>query len=95
MKTKGIQESKERCAESGWDAYDIILSEPLTKENILKFRPLGAFSYLPMLKKPFFKVESNYYFIKGMEGDPFFRLAVHREYSEKIEEIVTFVNHIG
>lgn len=78
MKVIRKEESRERCAESGWFAWDLILDGPMDQEFILSLKPLGAFSYLPMLKKPFFKVESDYFFLKGVQGDDFLRAAIHR-----------------
>ena len=55
MKIIGKQPSREKCAESGWFAWDYLLDEPVEREFILKLRPLGGFTYLDMLKQPFFK----------------------------------------
>lgn len=84
-------ESKERCAESGWYAYDYILDAPMTPKFILSLKPLGSFVYLSMLAKPFFKIESDYFFIKGIEGNDFFRVAVHDEHHEKLAEVEKFI----
>ena len=64
MKIIGKQPSREKCAESGWFAWDYLLDEPVEREFILKLRPLGGFTYLDMLKQPFFKIDSDYYMIK-------------------------------
>ena len=56
MKIIGKQPSREKCAESGWFAWDYLLDEPVEREFILKLRPLGGFTYLDMLKQPFFKI---------------------------------------
>lgn len=66
MKIIGKQPSREKCAESGWFAWDYLLDEPVEREFILKLRPLGGFTYLDMLKQPFFKIDSDYYMIKGI-----------------------------
>ena len=63
MKIIGKQPSREKCAESGWFAWDYLLDEPVEREFILKLRPLGGFTYLDMLKQPFFKIDSDYYMI--------------------------------
>ena len=68
MKIIGKQPSREKCAESGWFAWDYLLDEPVEREFILKLRPLGGFTYLDMLKQPFFKIDSDYYMIKGIQG---------------------------
>ena len=52
MKIIGKQPSREKCAESGWFAWDYLLDEPIEREFILKLRPLGGFTYLDMLKQP-------------------------------------------
>ena len=67
MKIIGKQPSREKCAESGWFAWDYLLDEPVEREFILKLRPLGGFTYLDMLKQPFFKIDSDYYMIKGIQ----------------------------
>ncbi|HIW20534.1 MAG TPA: hypothetical protein H9887_00705, partial [Candidatus Dorea intestinavium] len=59
MKVIETIRSKERCTESGWDAYDLVLSKPLDDAFIKALRPLGSLTYLAMLKKPFFKIENN------------------------------------
>lgn len=87
MKVIRKEESRERCAESGWFAWDLILDGPMDQEFILSLKPLGAFSYLPMLKKPFFKVESDYFFLKGVQGNDFLRAAIHNDHPEKLEQI--------
>ena len=79
--------SRERCAEAGWYAWDFILDQPMDDDFIMSLRPLGNFVYLTMLSKPFFKIESDYRFIKGMRGDCFFRVAVHDAYREKLDEV--------
>ncbi|MDY3919808.1 MAG: hypothetical protein SOZ59_12575 [Candidatus Limivivens sp.] len=84
-------ESRERCAESGWYAYDYILDGPMDPEFIRSLRPLGSFVYLTMLAKPFFKIESDYFLIKGLEGDSFFRMAVHDDHHEKLAEVEAFL----
>ena len=77
MKILGKQPSREKCAESGWFATDYLLDAPIDKAFILSLRPLGSFVYLDMLKEPFFKIENDYYMIKGVQGKDYFRIAVH------------------
>ncbi|MDO4307797.1 MAG: hypothetical protein Q4C77_13250 [Eubacteriales bacterium] len=95
MKITGYEESRERCAESGWFAYDILLEEPLTREDIVLFRPLGGFLFLSMLKQPFFKVEQDSFVIKGVQGNAHFRLAMHQDECEKIEEWIERFRCLG
>ena len=83
--------SRERCAESGWYAWDILLDEPMDDGFIRAFRPLGGFVYLSMLKKPFFKVESTYCFIKGLKGDRFLRVATHDEHRDELARVESFI----
>lgn len=89
MKLVKRTESAERCAESGWFAYDFQMSGPLDRAFILFLKPLGNFVYLPALAKPFFKIEGDDFHIKGVEGACFFRVAVHsarEDFSEKLEK---------
>lgn len=83
--------SRERCAEAGWYAWDFMLDRPMDDAFILSLRPLGGFTYLRMLKKPFFKVESRYRHIKGLRGDDFLRVAVHDEHREEVDEVAAFI----
>lgn len=85
--------SRERCAESGWYAWDYLLSGPMDQEFILRLKDLGgSFVFLPMLKKPFFKLESDYYALKGVLGDDFFRVATHEDNEELLKRVEDFVN---
>lgn len=87
-------ESQERCAESGWYAYDYCLDEPMTSQFICELRPLGNFAYLSLLRKPFFKIEGDFFFIKGVQGDSFFRVAVHDEHRDILDSVELFVNKL-
>ena len=77
MKIIGKQPSREKCAESGWFAWDYLLDEPVEREFILKLRPLGGFTYL----------DSDYYMIKGIQGNDYFRIAVHGKHEDRLEEL--------
>lgn len=80
MKLLKRMESRERCTESGWYAYDYLLDGKMDKEFIKGLRGFGgSFVFLEMLKKPFFKIESEHYIIKGLLDDDFFRMAVHKD----------------
>ena len=94
MKIKERVESRERCAESGWYAYDYIFDEEIRPDFIRSLRPLGNFVQLSMLAKPFFKIESDYFFIKGIQGEDFFRIAVHDEHRDKLEEVESFLTGV-
>lgn len=85
--------SREQCAEAGWFAFDYLLDEAIDKNFVLSLRPLGSFLFIEQLSKPFFKVESDHYIIKGLLNDDFFRIAVHKDHYnelEKIEQLLGF-----
>ena len=83
------RKSLEPCTESGWDAVDLLTDQGLTEEEITSLKAVGgSFLYLKQLKKPFFKLESHDYVIKGVLGDSFFRVAAYRE---KLEEVLNGV----
>lgn len=86
--------SRERCAESGWYAWDILLDAPMDDAFIRALRPLGSFVYLSMLAKPFFKIEADYRFIKGLKGDDFLRVAVHDEHRDELERVEAFISSL-
>ena len=94
MKIIERTESRERCAESGWYAWDYILDSPMTSEFIRSLRPLGNFIYLSMLAKPFFKIEGDNYLIKGVQGNTYFRVAVHEEHRYYLDEVEEFVEKL-
>lgn len=52
---------------------------------------LGSLAYLPMLRRPFFKVESHHFLLKGMQGDDFFRMAVHGDFTAELDRVRAFV----
>lgn len=84
-------ESRERCAEAGWYAFDYILDANMNRDFIRSLKPLGSFVFLEMLSRPFFKIETDHYMIKGMEKDSFFRVAVHGDYLEQLDDIEHFI----
>lgn len=92
MKILEKTKSREPCVESGWDAFDYRLDSPLGEEDIVSMRPLGSFLYMKNLKRPFFKIESDHYLIKGLQGDSFFRIAVHRD---SMEELLAIEKHLN
>lgn len=94
MKILERVESKERCAEAGWYAYDYLLDQEITADFIKKLKPLGSFVFLSMLSKPFFKIETDHYLIKGIEHDTFFRTAVHGDYLEELDRIEAFIKEL-
>ena len=71
----------------------LILGE-ITKTNLKKrkfLRPLGSFVYLDMLKEPFFKIENDYYMIKGVQGKDYFRIAVHGKHEDELQRLEEFL----
>ena len=95
MKIIGKQPSREKCAESGWLAVDYLLDSNIERNFILKLQPLGNFVYLDMLKQPFFKIENDYYMIKGIEGADSLRIAVHGQHEEELERLETFIDCVS
>lgn len=79
--------SPEPCAEAGWHARHYLLEAPIDRAFILAMRPLGSFLFLADLAKPFFKVEADHFLIKGLLGDDFLRIAVHRDHDAELARI--------
>lgn len=90
MKIIQIKKSSETCSEAGWYAYDFFLDGPLEEGDILMLKPLGSFLYLSMLNAPFFKVEGDYFLIKGVKGDCHFRVAAHGDHLDFIDRVRSF-----
>ena len=42
-------------------------------------------------KQPFFKIESDYYMIKGIQGNDYFRIAVHGKHEDELEKLEAFI----
>lgn len=85
MKVIKKTESVEPCTESGWYAWDYELEREMGPEDIEALAVLGgSFLYLKQLKEPFYKVETQYMMIKGLEGRRVLRLSVYKEYEEEI-----------
>ena len=88
MRIIGKRKSLETCTEAGWDAFDLLTEAPLTDEDIICLRAVEAsFLYLRKLKKPFFKIENHNYIVKGVQGDSFFRFAVHRDHADEVDRL--------
>ncbi len=68
--------SREPCAESGWYAYDYLVGAPIARSDILALAPLGRLIYLPQLRRPFFRLDTDGWHMKGIEGDLTLRIAV-------------------
>lgn len=83
--------SREPCTESGWIAFDYLLETQILPEDILSLQNAGALTYMRLLKKPFFKVESDYFHIKGTEREKVLRIAVHMGHMEQLEQLERMV----
>ena len=94
MKIINRMESRERCAESGWFAYDYMLDGQIDRDFIRSLKPLGSWVFLDMLDKPFFKIESEHFMIKGLLGEDYFRMAVHHEHEEELERLEKLIERI-
>jgi hypothetical protein len=92
LKILGRRKSLETCSEAGWFAYDYLLDDDINKEFIISLRPLGSFVYLGMLKQPFFKIETDHYILKGVQGARCFRIALHGDYMEEANRIEKYIN---
>ena len=93
LKIIEIRKSLENCTEAGWDAVDCLLDQEIDDKYIEGLRAVkGSFLYMKMLRKPFFKVESHNYILKGVKGNAFFRLAFHRDSFSEAEKIIAFLN---
>ena len=51
-----------------------------------------AQAFLDMLKQPFFKIESDYYMIKGVQGKDYFRIAVHGKHEDELQKLEEFLD---
>ena len=73
------------------NSWETAFKGEIDREFILSLKPLGSFVYLDMLKEPFFKIESDYYMIKGVQGKDYFRIAVHGKHEEELEKLERFL----
>jgi hypothetical protein len=94
MKILKRRKSLETCSEAGWFAFDFLLDKPMDRNFILALKPLGSFVFLEMLKQPFFKIEADHYFLRGIQGTDFFRVAAHGDYLDEIDRIEQYVNRL-
>ncbi len=49
---------------------------PIARSDILALAPLGRLIYLPQLRRPFFRLDTDGWHMKGIEGDLTLRIAV-------------------
>ncbi len=87
MAIRDITPSPEPCTEAGWIAFQYQLDRPVSREFIFSLRSLGSFVFLDMLARPFFKIESHHYILKGLLGDASIRVAVHRDHLDEQDVI--------
>lgn len=79
------------CTESGWSAYDMFLDEEMDRETILRLGKLGDLTYLEMLKQPFYRIEREFYLIKGLQGADRLRVSMldgHEEILERVKNVI-------
>lgn len=95
MKIIDRRKSLETCSEAGWFAFDFLLDGHIDPDFIRSLRPLGSFVFLNTLRQPFFKIETGHYILKGLQGDDYFRMAVHGDYLMEVDRIVGLVNGAG
>lgn len=91
MQVTGKKESIELCTESGWYAYDLTTDLPVDKDTIERLGRLGTMTYLGMLKQPFYRIEQEYFMIKGLEGEKQLRVAMlsgKEEVIDKVYEVI-------
>ncbi len=91
MKVTDKRESIELCTESGWQAYDLVLDGEMDRDTILRLGHLGDLTYLEMLRQPFYRIEQNYYMIKGLQGADRLRVAMlggHEAILERVQEVI-------
>lgn len=84
--------STEPCAEAGWTAFHYHTDAPVDEKFVERLRPMGSLLFMKSLAKPFFKLESDNYLIKGLLGDDHFLMAAHRDYLCELDRIETFIN---
>lgn len=83
--------STEPCAEAGWTAFHYHVDGEIDEAFILSLRPLGSFLYMKSLARPFFKVESDNYIIKGLLHDDHFLMAAHRDNLSELDKIEAYI----
>ena len=94
MKLLEKRESHEVCTEAGWMALDYVFDKSVEQALIEGLRPLGDFLYLRGLKEPFFKSEGHHRLIKGIQGQCFFRVAVHMAHKEEWQEVDDLIDNL-
>lgn len=93
MKIVDKRKSIEQCTESGWDAFDLMMDEPISADFIKGMKVIeGSFLFMSMLRQPFFKIESHNYVIKGVLGDDHFRVAIHKDFISRVDDFIEQLN---
>lgn len=95
MRITSHAKSAEPCAEAGWTAFDYHVDGFIDEPFVMSLRPLGAFMYMKSLARPFFKVESDNYIIKGLLHDDHFLMAAHRDNLAELDKIETYINDLA
>lgn len=96
MKVTDRKESIELCTESGWSAYDLFVDGEITEEEIRRLGVLGDLTYLGMLSQPFYRIEQQYYMIKGLEHEKKLRVAMlggQEAILEQVQELLEQPGH--
>jgi hypothetical protein len=83
-----VEKSNEICAEINWHSYDIFFDEQMDKKFIFSLKKFGTLMYLSLLKKPFFKVNTNEYLIKGTQYNTKLRVGIFNNNIEYLSFIL-------
>ena len=68
MKVIRKEESRERCAESGWFAWDLILDGPMDQKFILSLKPSGCIFLSFHVKEAVFQGGIGLFFSQRRSG---------------------------
>ena len=80
MKILSIEKSLEDCQQVRGQGYDLHMSRAVMEEDIEKWRGLGDMIYMKQLRRPFFKISSRQYIIRGFLGSSTVRIGCSREF---------------
>lgn len=80
LKIVGIEDSLTECTQYDWYGVDIEFDTELTDRTVEMWRTLGDMSYLKELKKPFFKICTDNFVIRGFVGDRIIRIGCRRSF---------------
>ena len=68
MEIVTIQPSLEQCAQAGWQGYDVVLKQVVTRDFLGQLAAKGHLDYYPQLRQPFFRVLHPQWVIRGVVG---------------------------